>query len=104
MKEILAGGGIRNAFVYLGITAKQTYDGDPYEVWELSDYDFNRLCVNENEDAIWEDDWGWWRYTKGSNIEHYPTHTFVINHEEMLGILMIQDMTILLNMRMMKMI
>lgn len=89
MKEILAGGGIRNAFVCLGITAKQTYDGDSYEVWELSDYDFNRLCANENEDAIWEDDWGWWRYAKGSSIEDYPDdypiNTFIINSQEMLG-------------------
>ena len=33
----------------------------------------------------WHDDWGWWRYSPGSNIENYPTHEFTINGEAIVG-------------------
>lgn len=67
MKEILAGGEIVNAFKALNISPTQTYCGDVYQVWEVSDDDFNKLDI-VTEDK-WGDDWGWWRYCVGSNLE-----------------------------------
>lgn len=67
MSEILAGGGIHNAFKELGIKAKRTYKGknEPYyEVWELDKKDMKIL----EEVLEWPDSWGWWRFAKGSNM------------------------------------
>lgn len=70
MIEIL-GGDLENAFFSLGINAKKTYEGNTYlddktQVWEISDEDFNKLYNIKDKD--WNDDWGWWRYAKGSNM------------------------------------
>ena len=73
MKEIL-GGKLDKAFSDLKITAIKTYEcknirykyQEVYQVWELSDEDFNGLCDIKEED--WKDDWGWWRSAEGSNM------------------------------------
>lgn len=73
MKEIL-GANLDKAFVELGIEAKKTYQAkklhhdfqEEYQVWELSDEDFTRLDNVSNDE--WNDDWGWWRWSNGSNL------------------------------------
>lgn len=98
MKELLCGEGINKAFKDLGIEAKQTYCGEVYEVWELSEDNYDKLL--QKSDALktgvdwffdlfdhWQDDWGWWRYSPGSNIEDYPTRVFHIRGKDMIGYL-----------------
>ena len=67
--EILAGGSIQNAFKALNIEAKRTYKGtekeyyQSYEIWEIEKSDMHKL-----EETEWLDEYGWWRYAKGSNM------------------------------------
>lgn len=66
MEEILAGGGIENAFQELEIEAKRTYKskGDPdFEIWELNKKDLRRLANVYD----WEDNWGWFCASGGRN-------------------------------------
>lgn len=73
--EILGGDGIQNAFKELGINAKCTFHRDDdaahdgalgYEVWEMSKSDYKKIENISDDD--WNDDWGWWRFAKGSNM------------------------------------
>ena len=83
MAEILAGNGIHKAFKELGINAKRNYKSahEPYyEVWEIDKKDLRAL-----EDAYeWPDEWGWWRYAKGSN-QGTPVDFFTVNGQFMIG-------------------
>ncbi len=73
MVEIL-GSELSKALSALEIEGKCTYKrkkieteyDEIYEVWKISDDDFEKLCNVKDDD--WLDDWGWWRYSKGSNI------------------------------------
>lgn len=73
MKEIL-GAELDNVFKELGINAKKTYEiknkpwefCEDYQVWELSNEDFEKLCALSEQD--WKDAWGWWRSAEGSNM------------------------------------
>lgn len=84
MKEIL-GAELDKAFEELNINAKKTYEAkklhykyqEVYQVWELSDEDFEKICDLTEED--WKDDWGWWRSAEGSNMCN-PLSRFNINH------------------------
>ena len=77
MKEIL-GCGVVNALMGLGIEAECTYtDNEAYEVWQLTDADYQKICNIKDED--WKENWGWWRYAEGTNIEESPTKEFIIN-------------------------
>lgn len=66
MKEIL-GAELDKAFEELNINATKTYEAknirykyqEIYQVWELSDDDFELICNMVEED--WKDNWGWWR-------------------------------------------
>ena len=63
----MGGGGLYKAFKELGIRATRTYKGKEkphYEVWELSKDDLKKLEYT----VEWKDEWGWWRYAKGSNM------------------------------------
>lgn len=89
MKEIL-GGELDKAFQELRINAKKTYEiknkhweyCELYQVWELSDEDFEQICnIPDNE---WKDDWGWWRYALGSNMCN-PFSRYNINHHYLLA-------------------
>lgn len=65
--ELLAGNGFENALDELKIPAKCTYNGvnEPYyQVWEIDKEDM-RILENVIE---WPDEWGWWRFAKGSNM------------------------------------
>lgn len=83
MAEILAGNGIENAFNDLGIEATMTYKSknEPYyEIWEL-----NRKDLKVLEETIeWPDEYGWYRYAKGSNMG-VPYEFFTVNNEFMIG-------------------
>lgn len=81
--EILGGNGLHSAFKALGIHANQTYCGNDkpyYEVWELHKNDLKTL---ENI-SWWKDEWGWWRYAKGSNMGT-PFSFFVVNGKELIA-------------------
>lgn len=87
MIEILAGDGIEYAFDELNISARKTYQGKEdaipyYEVWELSEEDFEKLSAVTEEE--WQDDYGWYRCAEGSIMG--PTNTtFTINKREILA-------------------
>ena len=81
--EILAGDGIQNAFAELGINATMTYKSshEPYyEIWELNKKDMKTL----EEVPEWPDEFGWWRFAKGSNMGT-PAEFLTINGQFMIG-------------------
>ena len=81
--EILGGNGLHRAFKELGIKATRTYkrsEKPHYEVWELSKDDLKKL-----EYAVeWKDEWGWYRYAKGSNMGT-PFDFFTVNGKELIA-------------------
>ncbi len=83
MIQVLAGGGFRHAVAELELEANQLYGGEKYEVWEVSELAFKTMAELPEEE--WKLEWGWWRYADGCNIEHYPTHVFIVNEKNMLG-------------------
>ena len=83
MAEILGGGTLYKAFRELGINATRTYKGNDrpyYQVWELSKDDLKKLEYVEE----WKDEWGWWRYAKGSNMGT-PFDFFTVNGKELIA-------------------
>lgn len=83
MAEILGGGALYKAFRELGIEATRTYKGKDkphYQVWELSKDDVKRLEYATE----WKDEWGWWRYAKGSNMGT-PFSFFTVNDRELIA-------------------
>jgi hypothetical protein len=83
MAEILCGGAIHKAFKELDIKATRTYKGSDkpyYQVWELSKDDLRKLEYTEE----WKDEWGWWRYAKGSNMGT-PFDFFTVNGKELIA-------------------
>ena len=80
MIEILGGDGIEYSFDDLNIKAKRTYESRYYEVWELSEKEFEKLIAVTDEE--WQDNYGWYRYAKGSVMG--PTDAvFIVNKREM---------------------
>ena len=81
--EILGGNGLHRAFKELGIKATRTYrrsEKPRYEIWELSKDDLKQLEYT----AEWKDEWGWWRYAKGSNMGT-PFDFFTVNGKELIA-------------------
>jgi hypothetical protein len=81
--EILGGSGLHRAFKELGIKAIRTYrrsEKPHYEVWELSKDDLKKLEYTDE----WKDEWGWWRFAKGSNMGT-PFDFFQVNHKELIA-------------------
>lgn len=87
--EILGGNGIEFALKAIGIEYKKTYSKklNPkkkydahYEVYEISKDDMKRL------DNIfdWPDNYGWWRWAKGSNMGT-PFDLFQVNGKELIA-------------------
>ncbi len=69
MKIEILGYGIERALDELGIAAKKTCAAtDPYgvhyDVWEIEKAGMEKL----ESVPKWPEDWGWWRYTGGSNL------------------------------------
>lgn len=83
MQQIL-GDGLAPAFQSLEMDAVQKYKGKDYEVWELTDDSYSRLCSLTDKDWLYE--WGWWRWARcifeGCTLYHY-----LVNGMTMLGYL-----------------
>lgn len=59
-----------------------TYAGNRYEVWEVSDDLFEKMCNMSEEEFVeiaGED--AWWRQSYGSNLG-YPEETTIVNGDE----------------------
>ena len=81
--EILGGNGLHKAFKELGVKATRTYKRNKkpyYEVWELSKDDLKTLEYTYE----WPDEWGWWRFAKGSNMGT-PFDLFRVNGKELIA-------------------
>ena len=64
--------------------AEITYASDRYEVWEVSDELFVKMCDMSEEEFVGiagED--AWWRQSKGSNLG-YPDNTVIVNGSELI--------------------
>lgn len=64
--EILAGDSIEKAFKELNIPMTVTYSGEQYKVCEIEKSDFKTIADMPEDE--WKPNWGWWRFTKGSNM------------------------------------
>ena len=65
--------------------AEITYAGDRYEVWEVSDELFVKICDMSEEEFVGiagED--AWWRQSYGSNLG-YPDAEFEVNGKNLTG-------------------
>lgn len=90
MKEILTGRNFKNAVEELNLTARETYKEsspidsyrEPYSVWKLSEESYDIISAIEEDD--WKDEWGWWRYAEGTNIEGSPKLLTDINSKEII--------------------
>jgi hypothetical protein len=85
MIEIL-GAELDQAFLDLGIVANKTYQiknknweyCEDYQVWKLSDEDYEKLCnITEEE---WKNKYGWWRGAKCSNMGNVNKRYNINNH------------------------
>lgn len=88
MREILAGDGFYKAVKELKLEAIQTYSSrydNIFQVWCVSDEAYEQMCAIREED--WKDEWGWWRYATGTNLEDdgREIKTFKVNGISMLG-------------------
>ena len=80
--EILAHKNIKNAFKDLEMDATRTYNGtnEPYyEVWEVEKKDLHLL-----DETIWLNEYGWWCYSKGSNMGT-AFDVFTVNGKELIA-------------------
>jgi len=83
MIEIM-GQKLDKAFEELRIVAKKVVETkeDKYQVWEMSDQEFDKLLVVSDDQ--WEMDYGWWR--SGRCIyEGSATKEYIVNGEKMMG-------------------
>ena len=94
MYEILTGKEFKEAVKQIPIkNAICKYSKGKYEIWEVSDEDFNELdsyidkydYFEEGQNPkVWKDEWGWWRWSSGSNIQSNDTTYMKINNKKML--------------------
>ena len=83
MKEIL-GHNLKHFFnnINKGIC---TYEGDRYEVWEISNVLFKYMCdMSEEKFVELAGEEAWWRNAVGSN-QGVPNKKFIINGEEIIA-------------------
>ena len=71
-------------FANSGIEGKCTYSGEMYEVWEVSDKDFETMSNMSEEEFEKLCPNGMWRSTDGSN-QGYPNEKYIINGEEIIA-------------------
>lgn len=87
MKEIL-GGSLKRFFDTVDNKCNDadiTYAGNRYEVWEVSDELFDKMCdMSEEEFVEFAGSDAWWRQSDGS-VLGVPGTTVYINGKEMLG-------------------
>ena len=94
MYEILTGKEFKKAVKQIPIkSAICKYSKGKYEIWEISDEDFNELdsyidkydYFEEGQNPkVWKDEWGWWRWSSGSNIQSNETAYMKINNKNIL--------------------
>ena len=67
--------------------AEITYANDRYEVWNISDELFERMCnMTEEEFAkLSGRDDAWWRSSNGSNLNWHEKGEFTVNNKTMIG-------------------
>ena len=86
MLEIL-GGNLKRFFDTVDSKCKNadiTYAGNRYEVWEVSDELFEKMCnMSEEEFIKLAGDDAWWRQCDGSNLGT-PNVTTFVNGEELI--------------------
>lgn len=85
MKEFL-GGNLNKFFNNANINAILSYKGDKYEVWEVSDEDYEKMCnMSDDEfETLLEHEWSWWRGCEGSNVKN-DTKEFIINNRKIIA-------------------
>lgn len=83
MKQIL-GNNLTGAIQALKIKAELKWKNDSFEVWELSDSEFERFCNVPDEE--WDNEqFGWWRYSNGCILEGSTLYEYTVNGNKMLG-------------------
>ena len=83
--EILAGDGFETAVREFNLDAKKTFGNSRFEVWDISQESLDAL--NSVPDEEWKEDYGWYRFSGGCNISHYPLKHFSVNGNSMYGFL-----------------
>lgn len=83
MKEILAEN-LLLFFANSGIVGKCTYSGDIYEVWEVSDKDFEVISNMSEEEFVKLCPNGMWRSADGSNMG-VPYVKYTINGKKIIA-------------------
>lgn len=87
MVEIL-GNNLKKFFDTIDSTyteAEITYAGNRYEVWEVSDELFEKICnMSEEEFVDIAGENAWWRQSYGSNLGS-PDAEFEVNGKELIG-------------------
>lgn len=81
MKEIL-GNNLETVFDFFGFKAVKTYQStnntDFAQVWEMDDDTLDSL--NNIPDELWTEDFGWYRYAKGSVMGEVNRRYNINNH------------------------
>lgn len=85
MREIL-GNNLAVFFFNAEISAKRTYEGQIYEVWEISEADYEKICNMSEEDFAdcASNDEAWWRGSEGSNMG-IPYVKYTINGKKIIA-------------------
>ncbi|WJV20803.1 hypothetical protein QU593_10335 [Rossellomorea marisflavi] len=81
MKEILAES-LDIAVEELGIVAEKTYEGEQYQIWKLSDSEYDVLASVSEED--WKNEYGMWRYSEGSVLDGQVV-SLTVKGKELIG-------------------
>lgn len=86
--EIL-GGDLKNFFSKLNNSpdeVENTYCGDRFEVWDVSENLYNKMCdMSEEEFLKLAGEDAWWRNCEGSNLQYLERGTININGKKMIG-------------------
>lgn len=83
MKEILAEN-LQEFFDNSNLQGECTYQGEKYEVWEVSDKTFEIMCNMEEDEFVRLCPDGMWRSAEGSNMGS-PDTIIHVGENEMLG-------------------
>lgn len=66
--------------------AKVTYDGNQYEVWEISDELFTKMCdITEEQLVELAGEDAWWRSSDGSVLDSSKIIDFNVNKKQLRG-------------------
>ncbi|MGN0246935.1 MAG: hypothetical protein ACI4DK_13355 [Lachnospiraceae bacterium] len=65
-------------FKTIRMTFEDNTSGRDFNVYEISEGDFEKMCIAPDEE--WEDKFGWWRYAEGCSLEGSETIEIIINN------------------------